>query len=252
MDERVIKIPVVDTSKDGTGEIVDEIVIIPQYDNANSVKLNSDELNEVIQEHLQFFQEDSYELLLSANERIATCEKYLREKRGQFSEIDIITHFAVIAMLFDALKNSYNLIWSINHPGVKNDDVNGFIKTDKRVFCQTTENIKEIVKKACGKDAKDEDAKYRDDYVIKFLRSLIFAHTSETTQAAFLNKANKTVFYSPFAFSYEKSIVLRMYFNGEMEDLYIPSSEMEGYVDFLIDKILKLTAEVKKEAEKDK
>lgn len=244
-----ITIPIVDTAKNGTGKTVDVITITPHKVNPRP-NLNSDELNYIIQNHLSFFQQASYDLLLSATDRIMTCEEYLvGNKVNSLSEIEIITYFSVIAMLFDALKYTHNSIWAINHPNTKNNDVNGFIKTTKTIFNQTATNLKPIIKKACGKDIKDN---VRDDQIMKFLRSLMFAHSIETTRAGFLENNIELALYSPWAFSYNKAVVLKIYFNGQMEDLYVPFSEIEAYAHFLIGKIAELKVEIEKESEKDK
>ena len=247
MKEKTIRIPVVDFSKWGAGEIVDVITIVPQPE-VKRVKLNSDELNAVIQEHLSYFQADCrYSLLLSAYERIMTCERFLTGKSVEsLSEIEIITYFAVIAMLYDVLPRSYDSLL-IAENNAKNNQEKNILKQKKKIFCCTIESIKTTMKNIFGVEAEYD---IRDDDVIEFLRSLIFAHPCDTNRAGFLKKYNdkKIDIYSPWAYTHKESIILRIYCKTEMYDLYIPFSEIQGYVDFLIGKILELKNAVEKEA----
>ena len=250
-----IKVQIVDASKEGKMRGCDEIIITPSKEvQPDETIPNSKALNNVIQGHLEFFQTAQYALLLSANDRIMTCEEYLLKKQPQeLSEIDIITYFAVVAMLHDALKYAYNSLIPLP-PNATKEQKNAFVQTDKQIFVKSIDEIKKFLKQVF--DLTDDEANkftIADDEVIEMLRSLIFAHSCQTDHAGFLGKYNnaKLQFYSPWAYVYQKSINLRIYYKEQMFDLKISIEEIKLYVEFLHGKILELKEKVESEAKKD-
>ncbi len=251
-----IKVQIVDASKEGKMKVCDEIIITPsKEEQPNKIISNSEALNTVIQRHLEFFQAAEYALLLSANDRISTCEEYLLEKRPQdLSEVDIITYFAVVSMLHDSLKYAYNSLINPHQKATK-EQKNVFVQTDKPIFVKTIDEIKKFLRTVF--DLTDTETNkgdtITDDEVIEMLRSLIFAHSCQTDHAGFLGKYNKVKlqFYSPWAFVYQESIILRIYYKEQMFDLKISTDEIKTHVEFLQEKILKLKEKVQSEAKKD-
>lgn len=247
--EKVFTIPIVDVSKNGDGKICGKIIVSPQRE-PRVKKSNSEKLNTIIQDNLTFFQAEKYALLLSANERILLCERYLANiKDRKLSEIEIITSFSIIAMLHDALKYAYNLIALPEN--ADKEKKNAFLQTPEVIFTNTIKEIQKFLKQAFDVDSTKSNANITDDEVIEMLRSLIFAHPCDTTRAGFLFRFKNLHLYSPWAFIYQEKLVLRIYYKEQMYDLHIPIFEIMMYVDFLSAKILELKASVEQELRKE-
>ncbi len=234
---------IVDCSLSGKNKIIGKLVV-DKHESERSQNLHWSNLNDIIQNHLSFFQEKENALLLASNERIKTCEEYLINhmdisKDEKYGEIECIAFFTMLVMLYDCLKQIFQK---------EQNAVNTSQSLSFQCFKSFSDNIQKVFRDEINVPINTPP---NDSEIIEFLRSILFVHPIDTNRAGFLRKANKEkkTFYCPWAYLYGKNININLFFDDSRAILKLPLEELQNYTNSLIAKIDDLVFLAKKKIE---